>query len=308
MTLLSPTEHHVSLRVQRRNNLPYVNISHLHHVIDNVAESHTVFVQPNLDKESGAVSYLRLATHIFTAVVIREKPCLNIVIRRAEPSNNNDSLTFSITANESSADDSAVENVATNSNSSVKDTVEDELNGNGPWKPVGTEGYHFGDGTSEMFKKYHTVAVGGTFDRLHAGHRLLLTAAVWATNTTLRIGVTDDTLLMRKKHKTIIANVHDRGLKAIEYARLVDPSIPNIRTSILHDPAGPSATDPDINALVVSKETADSAETINQSRIKSGINPFTIIVVDVLQGKASKLSSTALRDEEVKHQHRKDKT
>ena len=34
------------------------------------------------------------------------------------------------------------------------------------------------------------VALGGTFDRLHAGHRLLLAAAVMMTNNEIYIGIT----------------------------------------------------------------------------------------------------------------------
>lgn len=46
---------------------------------------------------------------------------------------------------------------------------------------------------------YSAVAVGGTFDRLHAGHRLLLAVAALVCSRTLYIGVTGDLLLVAKQ-------------------------------------------------------------------------------------------------------------
>lgn len=43
--------------------------------------------------------------------------------------------------------------------------------------------------------QYDNVAVGGTFDRLHAGHRILLAAAALVSRKLLYVGVTS-------KHKT----------------------------------------------------------------------------------------------------------
>jgi len=42
------------------------------------------------------------------------------------------------------------------------------------------------------------VAVGGTFDRLHAGHRILLAAAALAATEAVYIGVTGAELLRNK--------------------------------------------------------------------------------------------------------------
>lgn len=46
---------------------------------------------------------------------------------------------------------------------------------------------------------YPGVAVGGTFDRMHAGHRLLLVVAALACSRRIYIGVTGDLLLANKQ-------------------------------------------------------------------------------------------------------------
>lgn len=47
--------------------------------------------------------------------------------------------------------------------------------------------------------RYERVAVGGTFDRLHAGHRLLLAATAALSSRYVFVGVTSDALLANKR-------------------------------------------------------------------------------------------------------------
>ena len=72
-------------------------------------------------------------------------------------------------------------------------------------------------------KRFAKVSVGGTFDRLHAGHRLLLAAAALATHKegTLFVGVTGEALLANKSDKNKIqpyakrANDAERFLESV---------------------------------------------------------------------------------------------
>jgi hypothetical protein len=43
--------------------------------------------------------------------------------------------------------------------------------------------------------KYPVVALGGTFDHLHAGHKILLSMAVWITGRKLIVGVSGTLLV-----------------------------------------------------------------------------------------------------------------
>lgn len=238
-------------------------------------------VVPSSDK---GLSYLRLATQIYSKLVVYGQPRLNVVIYRREDKAAQKSV------------DEQLRKPQRNSVPSRNDAFE-------AIALVGSEGYAFGDGSPDFYDKYAVVAVGGTFDRLHAGHRLLLTAAAWASRETLRIGITTDSMLQNKKHKHLIASVTDRSRAAKEFALQVKPGLPKIVISELTDAAGPSANDPSIEAIVVSTETARGARRINDVRESAGLNRMAIIEVDVLDTQGQKLSSSGLRAEEIVKPH-----
>lgn len=63
-------------------------------------------------------------------------------------------------------------------------------------------------------KRYENVALGGTFDRLHNGHKILLSQAVLRATKHVTVGVTDVTMIQckeqhsRTKHKSAQKNVY----------------------------------------------------------------------------------------------------
>lgn len=52
-------------------------------------------------------------------------------------------------------------------------------------------------GTEENSKMYKNVVLGGTFDRLHVGHKILLSTAAIRTTSRLVVGVTDSSMTKR---------------------------------------------------------------------------------------------------------------
>lgn len=148
----------------------------------------------------------------------------------------------------------------------------------------------------DVWNEYDLVAVGGTFDRLHAGHRLLLTVASWTTKDCLWVGITGSKLLQHKKHVNLISSFEKRAQDVRSFVQQAKPDIPEVRIQELVDAAGASGTDPAVQALVISKETMKGGIAVNEQRQNLGLKKLDLVVVDILFQSNSKLSSTALRE------------
>ncbi|KAK9826253.1 hypothetical protein WJX74_002860 [Apatococcus lobatus] len=148
--------------------------------------------------------------------------------------------------------------------------------------------------------RYEHVAVGGTFDRLHAGHRILLAAAALTSLAHLYIGITSDKLLQNKEHHDLLESYEQRRDGAVSFMKRVNPSI-TIRSGALTDPKEPTqaATDPRMEALVVSQETINGGHAINAYRKEHGFRPLELVIIELVGINAAtpsgKLSSTELR-------------
>lgn len=155
--------------------------------------------------------------------------------------------------------------------------------------------------------RFKNVAVGGTFDRFHAGHRLLLGATAMVTTEKVFIGITSDKLLQNKKAKELLQSYEERCDCAVRFIQAVNPTLALVSAGPLTDPRIPPlcATEENFDAIVVSEETIEGAQEINRVRAELGFHPLIIIVVGLLSaaaGEDSKLSSSALRVQEQQHQ------
>lgn len=72
----------------------------------------------------------------------------------------------------------------------------EELKGRKCGKPG--EEVDFGVSSGDGLKIYKNVVLGGTFDRLHVGHKILLTEAVVRCGQKLTVGVTDHSMIQGK--------------------------------------------------------------------------------------------------------------
>ena len=70
---------------------------------------------------------------------------------------------------------------------------------------------------------YNHVVLGGTFDRLHVGHKVLLSTAVLRCDTRLTVGVTSSKLLTRKTLPELIQPVEDRMRGVESFLSQVSP-------------------------------------------------------------------------------------
>jgi phosphopantetheine adenylyltransferase len=144
---------------------------------------------------------------------------------------------------------------------------------------------------------FEHVAVGGTFDGMHYGHRKLLTLAVSATNPLtgkLLIGVTADKMLQHKQLASMIRPFRDRRQSVIDFVERLAPGMLNrIKVVEITDAFGPPAHDAKFDALVLSHETLETGCLLNRHRAAHGMPPLTLLCTR--RTEAHGMSSTALR-------------
>lgn len=152
------------------------------------------------------------------------------------------------------------------------------------------------DAAAESAATHDAVAVGGTFDHLHAGHRLLLALAALAARSVVVVGVSGAALLQRKAHAALLEPHHVRSAAALRVLHAVDPRV-RCEVHELSEPMGPAATDARLSALVASAETAAALPAINEARAARALPPLHFVVAPLVAPPhgADKLSSTAIR-------------
>lgn len=111
-------------------------------------------------------------------------------------------------------------------------------------------------------KLYPNVAVGGTFDRLHIGHQILLLYTVLYAKDEVIVGISGDKLLQKKFNRSLVQPLFIRTQRVKEFIQKIKPDL-KITAFELEDPYGFTITRPDIHAIVVSEETLKGAISIN---------------------------------------------
>lgn len=143
--------------------------------------------------------------------------------------------------------------------------------------------------------QYRLAALGGTFDRLHQGHERLLQTAFGVAEKVM-IGVTRDELNRSK----ILANmIESYEIRVANVTGFLNKNGYADRAEIipLLDMYGPTLTNQEIDALVVSTQTKKGGEEINHLRFAKGLNPLPIVEAVMVKDAAGEhLSSTSIRE------------
>jgi phosphopantetheine adenylyltransferase len=154
-------------------------------------------------------------------------------------------------------------------------------------------GMFFVDCDDRELPHFKKVALGGTFDKLHNGHRKLLTIGATICTDTLIVGVVADSMLQGKRSASLIDSYSVRSALVDDFVKMLKPDLLHLTIAELHDPYGPALTDPDVEAIVVSSETIRGASKINSLRAKRGFAPLQVVVIR--RSDVATLSSTYLR-------------
>ncbi|EJD05866.1 Nucleotidylyl transferase [Fomitiporia mediterranea MF3/22] len=134
------------------------------------------------------------------------------------------------------------------------------------------------------------IALGGTFDHLHSGHKILLSMAAWIAHEKVIVGVTDDKLLQKKVNKDVIEPLDLRIERVRRFMEFFKPGLVYDVVPI-DDVYGPTAVDPNIQVLVVSKETLGGASAIAKLREEKKYPALECFVIDVISATSANLDS-----------------
>ncbi len=137
------------------------------------------------------------------------------------------------------------------------------------------------------------VALGGTFDLFHRGHRLLLSFAA-SLGEKLIVGVTSDRFASGKNHSVEPFETRLNNVLSFLQERHVE-----FELFKLDDFAGPSVSLEE-GTLLATSETLGNSILINNMRRGKGLHPLEILLAPLLEAEDSyPISSSRIRKGEI---------
>lgn len=157
------------------------------------------------------------------------------------------------------------------------------------------------DQTGGQHRVYGNVCLGGTFDELHNGHKVLLSWAQLRCNNRVTIGVTDQSMIRNKTLWQLIKPVDVRIEQLTKFVKDVDPFI-EYEIVPINDPFGPAIVDQSLECIVVSHETIRGGQKINEIRLENNMKALDIVEIDLINEsnkhssyEEQKISSSSMR-------------
>jgi len=139
------------------------------------------------------------------------------------------------------------------------------------------------------------VALGGTFEPLHEGHKKLIDVAVKIGGKNLTIGITCDKMARSRMRSVLPYKIRAENVRRYVLKKYgFEPEIVKIT-----NPYG-KTLEVDFDYLIVSPETYEMAIKINKKRLELGKREIKIVKVDwVLAEDGKPISSTRIKKGEI---------
>jgi len=152
-------------------------------------------------------------------------------------------------------------------------------------------------------KIFRVVAVGGTFDEFHKGHRVLLMKAFEVGERVL-VGLCSDRLVESLSKPHVTASYEQRLEELSKFLR-ERGVLERAEIVTLNDPFGVTLSEGCVEALIVSRETELMAVKINEERERRELPPLQIIAIDMIPSENHvPISTTRIRCGEIDREGR----
>lgn len=138
----------------------------------------------------------------------------------------------------------------------------------------------------EKFKK---IVLGGTFNKLHSGHRYFLSMAGYFAKKVI-VGLCSDQMVkIRKRRRKNVQRFKARRRALEKYLKKI-----GLRFEIveINDIYGPAIKDEDVEAILLTEDTYPNGEKINRIRKKNKLKELHYIILPYLLDKTDKKISS----------------
>ena len=143
------------------------------------------------------------------------------------------------------------------------------------------------------------VAVAGTFGPVHDGHRALFETALEVGDEGVIVGLTSDEFA-RSSRTRPVPSFEERLSSLTEEFASLDRWSRHIEFRRIHDEFGFADDDPTLDALVVSPETVEEVQGINDTRREHGMDPLVAVVAPYTYAEdGERISSTRIVEGEI---------